>query len=66
LATAKEAAFSAADAALQSMSDAGLEHHASRVADTLKTVTEDVVTTAFEPSASEPADDSSDIKQRQP
>ena len=52
--TAKDAAFSAADAAMQSVAEADLGSHADRItqkaADTLKTVTEDVITTAFEPS----------------
>ena len=51
---AKDAAFSTADAAARSVAEADLGAHASRMtdeaADTLKTVTEDVITTAFEPS----------------
>jgi hypothetical protein len=51
---AKDAALSAAEAAAKSVSDADLGKHASRitegVAERLKEVTEDVVTTAFDPS----------------
>jgi hypothetical protein len=51
---AKDAAFSAAEAAAKSVSDADLGKHASRitegVAERLKEVTDDVVTTAFDPS----------------
>jgi hypothetical protein len=52
--TAKSAMLSAADAATQSVKDAGLDSHVSRVTqdvgDKLKSVTEEAVTTAFEPS----------------
>jgi hypothetical protein len=52
--TAKDAAFSAAEAGMRKVAEADLGSHASRMteeaADTLKTVTEDVITTAFEPS----------------
>lgn len=51
---AKDVAFSAAEAAAKSVSDADLGKHASRitegVAERLKEVTDDVVTTAFDPS----------------
>jgi hypothetical protein len=51
---AKDAAFSAAEAAAKSVSDADLGQHASRIAegvtDRLKEVTDDIVTTAFDPS----------------
>jgi hypothetical protein len=51
---AKDVAFSAAEAAAKSVSDADLGNHASRitegVGERLKEVTEDVVTTAFDPS----------------
>ena len=51
---AKDAAFSAAEAAAKSVSDADLGKHASRIAegvtDRLKEVTDDIVTTAFDPS----------------
>ena len=51
---AKDAAFSAADAAAKRVSDADLGKHASRitegVTDRLKEVTDDIVTTAFDPS----------------
>jgi hypothetical protein len=54
LQTAKDAAFSTAEAAMRSVAEADLGSHARRMteeaADTLKTVTEDVITTAFEPS----------------
>ena len=53
-ATAKSAVLSAADAATQSVKDAGLDDHVSRVThdmgEKLKSVAEDAVTTAFEPS----------------
>lgn len=51
---AKEKVFSAAEAAAESVARADLDTHASRMtrnmADTLKNVAEDVVTTAFNPS----------------
>ncbi|MCA6117099.1 DUF3618 domain-containing protein [Bradyrhizobium sp. WSM 1738] len=51
---AKDAAFSAAEAAAKSVSDADLGEHASRISegvtDRLKEVTDDIVTTAFDPS----------------
>ena len=51
---AKDTVLSAADAAARSVSEADLGGHASRitegVTDRLKEVTEDVVTTAFDPS----------------
>jgi len=51
---AKEAAVSAADAAAKTVSDADLGSHASRMteglADRIKEVADDVVTTAFDPS----------------
>jgi hypothetical protein len=51
---AKDAAFSAAEAAAKSVSDAELGEHASRISegvtDRLKEVTDDIVTTAFDPS----------------
>lgn len=51
---AKDVTFSAAEAAAKSVSDADLGKHASRitesVAERLKEVTDDVVTTAFDPS----------------
>ena len=60
LATAKSALLSAADAATQSVKDAGLDTHVSRVTESLgeklKTVAEDAVTTAFEPSHSNNAE----------
>jgi ElaB/YqjD/DUF883 family membrane-anchored ribosome-binding protein len=53
-ATAKSAVLSSADAATQSIKDAGLDAHVSRVTqdmgEKLKSVAEDAVTTAFEPS----------------
>ncbi len=55
-ATAKSAVLSAADAATQSVKDAGLDSHVSRVTqdmgEKLKSVAEDAVTTAFDPSHS--------------
>jgi hypothetical protein len=51
---ARDAAMSAADSAANSVSNADLGGHASRMtknmADTLKEVADDVVTTAFNPS----------------
>jgi hypothetical protein len=51
--TAKSAVLSAADAATQSVKDSGLDAHVSRVTqdigEKLKSITEDAVTTAFEP-----------------
>jgi hypothetical protein len=52
--SAKSTVLSAADAATQSVKDAGLDTHVSRVTkdigEKLKSVAEDAVTTAFEPS----------------
>lgn len=60
LATAKSAVLTAADAATQSVKDAGLDVHVSRVTEglgeKLKSIAEDAVTTAFEPSHSNNAE----------
>lgn len=59
-ATAKSAVLSAADAATQSVKDAGLDTHVSNVTEgfgeKLKSIAEDAVTTGFEPSHSNNAE----------
>lgn len=56
----KSTVLSAADAATQSVKDAGLDAHVSRITEhlgeTLKSVADDAVTTAFEPSHSNTAE----------